>query len=438
MSPAPAQPEVKEGERTTEHWASYSQLTSHRACPQRWFYSSVKRLSKVDPEDVRVELEFGLWWHALRAADSLVRGRKHESLQWTPKTIRTVDGGPEISVKADAPRSAIFGAAIEWYDALTPRVQDVWKERLGWEDLHTGLRYVDEEWAKMWADDIEHERPLAFEMAWRRVLPSLPADKNGNVLDPDTVLVGYIDEVFQDVRRNLVVARDHKAHKSLSTQTTVDDMMDSQLQLYAWGAAPDVAKWGLGPIRATAYDRVCSVAPRPPQLTTSGKLATRLGEPTISASDLRTYLEWASGPDGNGLPWQGAMLPQTKAEKDAEAAAKEAGEPVPARRFKEGGIYQPEESIIERLSSPVARSIWFQRTRSPLNSNIVKSHLRAAVDTSVDMVNSRNRGEVSGEAARNLSSNCRWCDFAGLCRAQLIGGSDGEYDLADFRLEVRQ
>jgi hypothetical protein len=427
-----APPTQSETGRATENWASYSQLTRHRACPQSWFYGYVERLEKVDPDDVRVELEFGLWWHALRASDSLVRGRAHDSLKAVPKMIRTVDGGPEFSTKVDAPRSQVFGLAIEWWKALTPRVQEIWTERLGWPDLHTGLRYVDEEWAKMWADDIAYERPLAFEMRWRRILPVLPGGVGKPDLDPDTVLIGYIDEVYYDAKRNIVVARDHKAHKSLSTQTAADDMMDSQLQIYAWGAAEEISNWGLGPIRAVAYDRVCSTAPRPPQLTTSGKLATRLGEPTISSSDLRTYLEWAAGPDGNGLPWQGAMLPQTKAEKDAEAA----GEKV-ERRFKPGGIYTAEPAIVERLSNPSARSAWLQRTRTPLNGNVVKGHLRAAVDSAFDLINTRERAEVSGQAARNLTSACRWCDYVSLCRAQLVGGPDGDYELAEHRLRRR-
>jgi hypothetical protein len=40
---------------TEQTWASYSQLTKHRTCPQAWMYSYERRLEKVDPEDVRVE-----------------------------------------------------------------------------------------------------------------------------------------------------------------------------------------------------------------------------------------------------------------------------------------------------------------------------------------------------------------------------------------------
>ena len=62
-------------ERTVaESYTTYSQITTHRGCPQRFNYAYVRGLKKIDPEDVKVELEFGNWWHALRAADSIERG----------------------------------------------------------------------------------------------------------------------------------------------------------------------------------------------------------------------------------------------------------------------------------------------------------------------------------------------------------------------------
>src|SRR5699024_11134452 len=82
----------------TTHFARYSQINTHRACPQRWQYGAIQRLEEDRPEgDAAVELEFGIWWHALRAADSIDRGRKHGSLKQIPETLRTVDDGPEIS-----------------------------------------------------------------------------------------------------------------------------------------------------------------------------------------------------------------------------------------------------------------------------------------------------------------------------------------------------
>jgi len=225
--------------------------------------------------------------------------------------------------------------------------------------------------------------------------------------------------VYLDRKRGLVVVRDTKTGHDLASQTAADDMMDSQLQLYAWGITPLVKDWDVGRVGAVGYDRVRSVAPRPPMLTKSGRLAVRGGEPSIGQCDLRTYLDWAKGEDGAGVPFPGMKA-------DGSAA----------------GFYQAEDSVIEKLSSPAAASIWFQRTLTPLNVNLVRTHLRSAVDSALDLAASRARVERTGEAARNLTKSCRWCDFAALCRAEMIGGParDGDsaaYDLADFKLRRR-
>ena len=54
-----------------QQFLAYGQITTHRTCPQQWMYKHHRRLEKVDPQEAKVELEFGLWWHALRAADSI-------------------------------------------------------------------------------------------------------------------------------------------------------------------------------------------------------------------------------------------------------------------------------------------------------------------------------------------------------------------------------
>src|SRR5699024_6883255 len=106
------------GEIMTTHFASYSQINTHRACPQRWQYGAIQRLEEDRPEgDAAVELEFGIWWHALRAADSIDRGRKHGSLKQIPETLRTVDDGPEISTaynETETLAERVLGAAERW------------------------------------------------------------------------------------------------------------------------------------------------------------------------------------------------------------------------------------------------------------------------------------------------------------------------------------
>lgn len=428
-----------------ESYTTYSQITTHRGCPQRFNYAYVRGLKKIDPEDVKVELEFGNWWHALRAADSIERGSAAGSLQWVPKRLKTVDDGPVIPIHTSIAEMVdlaaedslhlvdeVIAQAEQWWRGLPEAVKDQWIERIG-ADLPTRLTYADEQWHERWKEDLPFEEPLAVEFYWRRDLPTLSDPETGEVADPDTAMLGFIDELFYDTRRGFVVARDHKSSRELGTRSSVDDMMDSQLQIYAWGASPTVTSWGRGPIKSVAYDRMKMVHPRPPSLTSSGNLASRNGEPSIAASDLRTYLEWSAGPDGEGVPWRGAMLPKTAAEKEAEKN----GETV-ERRYKQGGVYRTDPAIVERLSDPAAQSAWFQRTLTPLNRNVVMTHLRASVDSAFDIRRTRFRVSESSEAARNLTRNCKWCPFVELCRAEMTGGPGGDYDLASMRLVARE
>lgn len=414
-----------------QQFLAYGQITMHRTCPQQWMYKHHRRLEKVDPEEVKVELEFGLWWHALRAADSIERGLEHGSLQWLPRKINTVDGGPEIELGALADLQAQFehegrvrlvhsvlALAEVWWKSRTQFEVEAWASRLG-EDLPTRLRRVDTAWRERWAEDLPYERPLAVELYWRRDLPPLVDKSTGEVeQDTGTTMIGYVDEVYFDDRRNLVVARDHKTHKSLATRTSAEDMMDSQLQVYAWGASPMVTSWGYGPIRATAYDRVRMAAPKSPSVTATGTLSK-----SVTDYDLATYLAFAAGPDGEGVPWgeEGTFY----------QSGKKKGQP----KF---GRYVAEESVIEKLSDPAALSAWQQRTLVPLNRNVVTTHLRAAVDTSADVRRSRERAIESGEAGRNLTKGCQWCPFQELCRAEMTGGPDGEYDLEAMWIRPRK
>jgi hypothetical protein len=374
-------------------------------------YGYERRLEKVDPEDVKVERDIGSWWHMLLAADSLDRGRTLGSLQKLPKNLKAVDDAPTLDPETAKP-GEVFAVAADWWRQQTPFVQDTWQNRLGG-SLPELLDSMFLRWYATWYEsDIKYERPLAVELGWGRDLPSMRGNE-----EPNARLVGYVDEVYLDTRRNVIVCRDHKAHKSLGIMTTADDMMDSQLQFYAWGASPEITSWGLGKVAATAYDRIKTVAPKPPRITTAGRLAVYDGQPSVNGCDLLTYTEWAKGPDGDGVPYLG------RKPKDGEASI--------------AGRYQAEPAVLEKLASPASVSAWFQRTLTPLNGNLIKVHLRAAVDSSVDLALSRRRSEESGEAARNLTQACRWCDFVKLCRAEMVGGPGGEYELADMNLRQR-
>lgn len=383
---------------------SYSALTTFRTCPQRWNYQYLQRLERADPEDTKVELQFGNWWHALRAADSIARGRAAGSLRSHPEEIRTVDDGPTIPVDDRDLVGNVLALAGRWWDSLTSDTQDTWLERLG-APLQDRLTYVHEEWLEQWGDELAFEQPLAVEMRWKRELPSLPHGRN-----PDTMIVGMIDEIYLDTRRNIVVVRDHKTHRTLGTQTHVDEMMDSQLQLYAWGAHERVQEWGVGQIRAVAYDRARMVAPKSPQLTQTGSLSK-----SVTDYDVRTYREWV----GEGRAWGEEGVYYVSGAKK--------GQP-------KWGTYEFDPAVAIKLSDPAARSMWFQRSLTPLNNNIVRTHLHAATYSAVDVREAEPRIEATKEASRNFGSACRWCDFAQLCRAQLIGGPDGEYDLESMHL----
>lgn len=384
-------------------YTSHSGLTTHRRCPQAWHYAYMMRLERVS-SDPPVERDFGSWWHAVKAADTLQRGLKLDSLRKAPDKVGTVEGGPTFDVNADLTVAHVLDTLEGWWGRLPGDIQDEWVSRLGEEPARRAASIYDR-WREEWREEIERERPLAFEMGWKRTLPRVDGDEDS----PDVVLVGYVDEIYLDSARNIVVVRDTKTSKTLGTQSAADDMMDSQLQLYAWGAAPEVAKWEVGKIAATAYDRVRTTKPKEPVVTMAGTLSK-----SITDFDLHTYLEFCKGPDGQGVPFPGRK-------KDGSGA----------------GFYTAEEAVIERLSTPSARSAWLQRTLVPLSSHIVRAHLRAAVDSAQDQYRTRKRAEVMREGARNLTSNCRWCDFASLCRAQMVGGAGGDYDLAVHGLRER-
>lgn len=366
-------------------WTSYSGVTLHRKCPQAWSYRHLYGLRKPPKDDAKVELRFGSWWHALRAADCIERGRELESLKWTPKEIQTVDGEPKISTDQEGLIDRVFEACSVWTDNLPEEHAALWKSKLGGYPIQL-LESLWARWVKRWAEDVMRERPVGVEVKWSRPLP-------GNL---GVDLIGYTDEVFWSERRGVLVVRDHKTAKELPMQSTATDMMESQLHLNAWGLKERTEQWGLGPVGAVAYDRVVSVRPTMPKLTMKGTLNKQ-----ITRYDLTTYLEFCESVKDKG--------------------------------------YVPDPEIIERLSTPSAESQWFQRTLTPVNRNIARVHLQSAVDSTFDSRMTIQRVKERGEAPRNLTTmNCKWCDFRPLCLAQMIGGPNGDYNLEDYGLRSSQ
>lgn len=394
------------------HRTSYSAINQHRVCPQRWAYARLRRLEKPPSEDITVERDLGSWMHMLLAADSLMRGFKLGSLKWIPEELTSVNGGPTLAVTPQITPQDVVNLAVPWWERQSPEVREQWIERLG-EGLPERMVYLYETWKIEHAEQRATEEPLAVELRWERELP-MPVG-----YEP-VIIVGYVDEIFRSTKYNIITARDWKIHKKLSTQTSADDMHDSQLQVYAWGAWPAVQAWGVGRLESTAYDRLRSVKPVTPAVTATGNLAK-----TPSDYDRHTYRSWARGEDGQGVPWG--------KEGEFYKTGKKVGEP----KF---GRYTVEEKVMNALSAPGERSTWFQRTGpTPMNTNVIRGHLEAAVATAKKMQDTREEFVANGAAGRNLfKENCRYCDFSKLCRAELYGGVSGTYDLAEMNLREKE
>lgn len=395
-------------------FVSYSSLTTHRKCPQAWQYAYVQRLKPVSEADT-IDRDLGSWWHALRALDGIRRGTQRGTLVSLPGEIGLGDLGPTLVLQRSAWQSKrlpvyklgdraysatpdlVTAVARTWWRRMGNDLREAWMDRFGGIELADHLEAMDQRWNSRWHDDLVREEPIAVELEFRRQLPGL-----------DVVLGGRIDEIYRDRKRGLIIARDYKTNRSLGSEA-LDDFMDSQLHLYGWGSSPLVQDMTGRGVQAVAYDRARSVPPKDPQVTQSGTLSK-----SVTDYDLDTYKRWAAGPDGEGVPYPGRK-------KDGSGA----------------GVYQAEESVIAKLSTPQALEVWNHRTVVPLNTNVIRAHLEAAVDTTRDMVRSVDRYNLTGAAPRNLTRfGCAHCDFADLCRAQMIGGPDGDYDLEAYGLRT--
>jgi hypothetical protein len=437
----------------------YSALSAHRECEAKWHYRYVLRLRQPD-FGPKPEMHFGSWWGALTAAEGLERGRRLDSLKSDPTRIQGPDDSPAFSSK-DVTVAAVFAAADAWWKTRDVETKEEWDSRLG-QALPERLRELYDRWMDKYAEERKSERPLGFEVFWKRQTPRPKSDlewlgPEGDILTA-VELIGYIDEVYFDEDRGIVVIRDKKSHKALAQHTSLEDMMDSQLQLYGWGAAPLIESWGLGGPKAVAYDRARSTMPKSPEVTkTAGALSK-----SVTDYDVGTYIRWAqtdTRPTEEIAKWLSAATtvfdPQTGEDIEPEVKATEEQiefvQSLPPGQFwgefgaflasgpRKGnpkfGVYSMENTVVEKLSTPVADSIWFQRTRVPLNRNVVITHLRAAVDTATDAWRTKRRVDITGDAPRSISvQNCKFCDYRDICRARMFGGPGGEYDLREFGL----
>lgn len=365
---------------------SYSALSTLRSCPQRWQYVHVRGIEEVDRPTP--ERDLGIWWHAIQAQRAIRRGEEFRTLRFRPKYLSTPAG--RVLSESDLPTQL-----ERWWKSLPAETQeahtDVWRG-----PVRDRLDQLAQLWLTENLEAASREKVLGVEVRWEREL--LPGVK----------MVGYIDEVTWDEDRQAVIVRDHKTSKSLALKTHLDDLLDSQLALYAWGIRPLLEQWGYPPgVRIIgSYDRVRTLPPKTPKLNLDGTLSR-----SVQDFDLATYLDFV----GEGRPYPGRA-------KDGSGA----------------GVYVAEESVVEKLTSPAWREQWLDRYDVTLSKRMMESHLQAARDSAVTLEGTRSRAEETGEAGRNLGYGCRWCPFAKLCAAELVGGPVDPDSLDLYGVQLRE
>lgn len=422
--------------------SSYSSIMLHRKCPQAWFYRYGMGLEQVQ-ETPSPYLILGSWWSALRAVESAERGLVAGTLKFFPERIRDKDRGLDL-VLPDASLETVFEQAKQFWKTFSNDAKAAFVEALG-EPLPDRLHNLYVLWDSATRDRYTTESPVGVEVWVERELPKPAVDQSWGIPKnaPTMKLVGFIDEIFLDNERGgMLVIRDHKTSKDIGSGTgSLDDLMDSQLELYAWLSAPMLREAGLPTARAVAYDRIRSITPKTPVLTASGGLSK-----AVTSYPLETYFEWLRK---DSRPLEELRAGEVSRETLEAVEALPAGPfwGTPGAYFASGkragepkfGVYELDEKEVARLSAPAEQMKWVRRTVSPVNQNTVKAHLRAAVDTALDIWQTQVRVDAVGEGIRNLTrQGCRFCEFAPFCRAQLIGGPDGDYDLASFGLQVKK
>ena len=394
-------------------------------------------------------MTIGRWWSLIQAVESLERGRAAESLVYVPRSLDDEQEGYDLDPTSSKTADVLFAAQERW-KRMTEDERTEFIDKLG-EPLPDRLANMFQLWHEANPERFDRERPLGAEVFWKRALPRPEKDAAWSLLaDPSAVptmnLIGYIDELYYDRQRKMVVIKDGKAQKDIQRGNgAMDDLMDSQLQLYAWGITPKLKREGIEPPRAVSFDRITSVAPKEPQLTTTGTLYK-----SVTAYDAATYRRWAltdTRPSEDEMQALKDELTEEQFNQVLQVLDRpgrvwgKVGEFVKTGARKgqpKFGIYDLDEKVLEHLNSPGEQARWTARSADPINRRVIEAHLRAAVDTALDIYQTQQRAAATGAAARNLDRRgCSWCDFADICRAQLMGGSVGEYDLELYGLRQK-
>ena len=349
---------------------SPSSLGTYRACPKKFEFASLRKLRPAGLTPL-ITRELGSWWHALRAADAIHRSRAQETPPlYLPETISTGDMGPELPVTQETCGSDVLLAAERFWASMPFDQQERWVEKTG-APLPEHLAEMDRRWEAAWGADHENEEVIAVEVQFE-----VP------IADTGVVLRGRVDEVYRDKRLGLIVVRDHKTNGTIASTESLDDLLDSQLHLYAWGVSVHL---GIN-VGAVGYDRARSKPSAQPAVTKAGKLSA-----SVTDYDVHAYLAFTDEP---------VAFPGLK--KDGSGA----------------GFYERDPKIVEKLQTPGERDKWNRRTLDPVNPRMIRGHLQEAVATAEGQAEAKRRFDdpARGPIPRNLSRNgCKGCDFVHLC-----------------------
>lgn len=390
--------------------ASFSQQDTHRQCPQKWAFRYCDNIIPISDATRPVSLWVGTWWHALRAADNIMQGHAEETLKYKPTYIQGVDGfDTNVEEFLDDETTTLYEAVVTnivaWHNTLDSESVEALVELLG-ESPDKALTKLHDKYTDVYFDSLSHRHVVAVELPFQKILV---AKSNNPNLSEDYAIRGFVDAVIWDSKANRIIIQDAKTHKSITDYTMGDIGLSSQLNVYAWGVADQIKKWNYPVPSVLEYDRVRVKHQAQPAVTKAGKLAK-----TPSDYDAETYRQWAKGEDGKGIPYPGTK-------KDGSGA----------------GVYTFDAKVYEALNTPTHWAKYFRRQNTLVNRHIVASHLMASADSAEAMAKSRGRWEESGATARNYSRGCTSCDYAQLCKATLVGGPRGEYDLREMGLQKK-
>lgn len=383
-----------------------SGLSALRTCEQQFAYD---RMLRLEPRYLSTAPTLGTWVHAMLGADDIARGWDEDTLIRVPEVL-DLPGRPMVIHQPDegiygdhlrGERGRVEGpldgqlvieAATHWWNREAGgSFQDDYRSRYRDVDLPDHLADLWERYSLRW--DVEDDgrlEVLAVEVEWTRSVRG----RGGEVVP----LAGRVDVVLRDTRYGLVVVRDRKTHGQWPSEPQfVQDLMNSQLHLYAWGVAPMLAEAGIGPPSALEWDRIRTKPPTTPALTKAGRLSK-----SVSDYDLPTYLAWANQhPEYDGT------------------------------RTVDPGVYEVEDEVVEHLSSEEERDRFYFRRRFPVNEDVIRTHVAMALEDhhAIEALQ-----EDPSSAVRSPGRHCSWCDYLTLCRGQLFGEVADDFDPHDFNL----